>query len=117
MLKYPDSMGNRTDDIIHPACAGLRPSAFIVFDDSCGATLPMLTGCIQFTSAYKTFYRVTVGQTSMLGIYKHEQVPADPLELPVSKQARWTAPAQGSLRRGEWAEIQSVLLFPSHVSG
>lgn len=58
MLKYPESMENRTDDIIHPAYAALR-----AFCNSqhlrhvCGAALPVLTGCIQFTSAYKTFYR------------------------------------------------------------
>ena len=49
---------------------------FTAFDDTWAVSLPVFTGCIQFTAAYKTFHRESLqGQTSTLGTYKHEQVP------------------------------------------
>lgn len=97
MLKYPESMENRTDDIIHPAYAA--PRAFCNSQHLrhvCGAALPVLTGCIQFTSAYKTFYRESLqGQFYTLGTYIDEQVPANPQELTVSREDIWRGHAHG----------------------
>lgn len=100
-------MENRRDDIIHPAFAALK-----AFCNSqhlrlvCGATLPVFTGCIQFTSAYKTFYRVTMGTAYMLGTYKDEQVPVNPQELTVRREDMWRGHAHGeagsALHEGAW---------------
>lgn len=114
MLKYPESMENRRNDIIHPAFAALK-----AFCNSqylrlvCGATLPGFTGCIQFTSAYKTFYRESLwGQAYMLGTYKDEQVPANPQELTIRREDMWrghthggagSARHEGAWERGQWA--------------
>lgn len=71
------------------------------------ATLPMLSGCIQSTSAYKTFYRESLlGQAYTLEAYKDEQAPANPEELTVSREVLWTGHAHGqagsALHEGTW---------------
>lgn len=85
----------------------------------------MLPARIPFTSAHKTFYRQSLqGHTSRLGMYNDEQVPGDPQELTAEKAGRGPlhvveqplactrVPGEGA-----WAEIQPLLLLPSHVSG
>lgn len=52
-----------------------------------GASLPVLTGCVQFTAACKTFYGESLqGQIFMLGMHKHEQAPGTLMSSPLVRQ-------------------------------